>query len=206
MNAVEPPAFSPLSSSQDSERALRHRGNTHNSESSSSDFHEVVSQPQFSKKDKKVAPLYDLDLPKISQRLLLWLTAMSSVTLVEGLIGLSVKNVHVLRNFFNIFALICTLAFSTRAIDAWNEGSEVLKEDSSVSYDPESGQPTRSRQIKHDRYYNFGFRRIALLATFFNCSFMICTSCFDWSENVHHLVEHWDTDGHAKEATITQES
>ena len=63
-------------------------------------------------------------LEKISGRLLLYLVAMTSFTLVEGLIGLSHKNVHVLRDFFNFSILVLTLAFSTRAIDIWNESQQ----------------------------------------------------------------------------------
>lgn len=62
VNAEEPPAFSPLSTSQDSERSLRHRVTTNISESSSSDFHEVVPKSRFQKKDKKIASLYDFNL------------------------------------------------------------------------------------------------------------------------------------------------
>lgn len=40
------------------------------------------------------------------------------------MIGILMKNVHVLRDFFNITLLICALGFSTRSIDAWNETEE----------------------------------------------------------------------------------
>jgi len=62
-----------------------------------------------------------LKLSQISTRLLLYMVAMCSFTLVEGLIGMLTKNVHVLRDFFSVLLLIVALCFSTRAIDNWNE-------------------------------------------------------------------------------------
>jgi len=32
-----------------------------------------------------------------------------------------------------------------------------------------------------------------LLAVFFNCTFMVFGSTFDWVENIHHLIEHWES-------------
>lgn len=61
------------------------------------------------------------ELEQVSNKLLLYIVAMSSFTLVQGLIGLSTKNAHVIRDFLNFMALIIALGFSTRAIDIWNE-------------------------------------------------------------------------------------
>jgi len=47
--------------------------------------------------------------------------ALSSFTLVEGMLGMFTKNVHVLRDAFNITLLILALSFATHAIDVWNE-------------------------------------------------------------------------------------
>lgn len=114
---------------------------------------------------------------------------MSSFTLVQGLIGASTKNAHVIRDFLNFTALIIALGFSTRAIDIWNE-SEYENQIDLQGDDIEGGIAIAS--MSYDRHYNFGQRRINLLATFFNCVFMIFIFVFDWVENIHHVMEHWD--------------
>jgi hypothetical protein len=114
---------------------------------------------------------------------------MSSFTLVQGLIGLSTKNAHVLRDFLNFAALIIALCFSTRAIDIWNESQQESQIDSQ-SDDLEGGSNTVT--VTKDRHYNFGQRRINLLAAFFNCVFLIFIFVFDWVENVHIVMEHWE--------------
>ena len=62
-----------------------------------------------------------MKLSQISTKLLLYMVAMCSFTLVEGVIGMLSKNVHVLRDFFGVVMLIAALCFSTRAIDSWND-------------------------------------------------------------------------------------
>ena len=52
---------------------------------------------------------------------MLYLVGMTSFTLVEGVIGISLKNVHVLKDFFGFFMMLVTLGFSSKAIDVWNE-------------------------------------------------------------------------------------
>ena len=49
---------------------------------------------------------------------------------------------------------------------------------------------------KHDRHFNFGYRRINLLAAFFNCVFLIFIFIFDWMETIHHMMEHWEAQEH----------
>jgi hypothetical protein len=51
--------------------------------------------------------------------MVLFLTVLASFSLVEGLIGLAYKNVHVLRSFFNTFMLILAFSFSYKAFEAW---------------------------------------------------------------------------------------
>ncbi len=52
------------------------------------------------------------------------MTALSSITLVEGMLGLSFQNVHILRDFFNVVMLIMTVGFTMKAIDIWNENMQ----------------------------------------------------------------------------------
>jgi divalent metal cation (Fe/Co/Zn/Cd) transporter len=80
-----------------------------------------------------------------------------------------------------------TLAFSTRAIDIWNESQQEQHYD-----DLESDKSHK----KNDRHYNYGYRRINLLAAFFNCVFLIFIFIFDWMETIHHLMEHWEAQAH----------
>ena len=87
-------------------------------------------------------------------------------------------------------ALIIALGFSTRAIDIWNESQQELMYDKQ-SDDLEEGA-ARNTSTTIDRHYNFGHRRINLLAAFFNCVFLIFIFVFDWVENVHVVMEHWE--------------
>jgi len=52
----------------------------------------------------------------ISFRLTLWLVAMGSIALVEGILGGAIGNIHVVIDFFNITLMICTLSISVAAI------------------------------------------------------------------------------------------
>ena len=67
---------------------------------------------------------------------MLYLVAMVSFTLVEGVIGLSMKNVHLLKDFFGFLMMLIALAFSSRAIDIWNETQQETYFDQMV-IDPE---------------------------------------------------------------------
>ena len=66
---------------------------------------------------------------------MLYLVGMTSFTLVEGVIGLSMKNVHILKDFFGFFMMLIALAFSSRAIDIWNETQQETYYDQMI--DPE---------------------------------------------------------------------
>ena len=54
-----------------------------------------------------------------------------------------------------------------------------------------------------DRHYNYGVaRRMNLLATFFNCVYLIFTFVFDWVENLHHIMERWEAGQQTEESLI----
>lgn len=56
----------------------------------------------------------------IAFRLILWLVAMGSIALVEGILGAAIGNIHVVIDFFNITLLIITLSISVKAIQFWS--------------------------------------------------------------------------------------
>jgi len=111
------------------------------------------------------------------------MTAMGSITLVEGVLGISLFNVHILRDFFNVLLLILTMGFTMKAIDIWNEKTA------------EGGKRRRNRDL--DPNWQFGFRRFCLLATFFNCAFLLFTAIFDYMEAFHGFMESWEGQTHA---------
>ena len=77
------------------------------------------------------------DMDSISFRLILWLVAMGSIALVEGILGVAIKKIHVVIDFFNIILLIITLSISVKAIDFW---SSKCKEKSKQAADIEGGR------------------------------------------------------------------
>ena len=99
--------------------------------------------------------------------------------------------------------LIITLALSQRAIDIWNDYQEEQKADKKAA-DLESISGGYSSNYQ-DRHYNFGYRRVLLMATFLNCVFIIFSTTFDWLENVHHLIEHWEKSMHSQGTLLNQD-
>ena len=55
------------------------------------------------------------------QRILIYMTALASITVVEGVIGFAYLNSHVLRDFYNCLMLVIALVFSSKAIDILQE-------------------------------------------------------------------------------------
>jgi hypothetical protein len=76
-------------------------------------------------------------MDSITFRLILWLVAMGSIALVEGILGVAIKKIHVVIDFFNIILLIVTLSISVKAIDFW---STKCKEKKQQAADMESGR------------------------------------------------------------------
>ena len=75
------------------------------------------------------------------------------------------------------------------------------------AHDDEMGNRGRSKSKTlsntNDRHYNYGMaRRMNLLAAFFNCVYLIFTFVFDWVENLHHIMEHWDADQSGESAVF----
>lgn len=110
-----------------------------------------------------------LDLANKPMWLLLLVTALGSISLVESVIGISFQNVHILRDFFNVVLLVACLSFSIKSIQIWSEKVKFGHKDSE---------------------YTFGYHRFCLLATFFNCVYLLFTSVFDWMETIHHFIEY----------------
>ena len=114
--------------------------------SSTSDDVQELDQPENEvviKQKKKTLTKVTQNLPgvndmdSISFRLILWLVAMGSIALVEGILGVAIKKIHVVIDFFNIILLIITLSISVKAIDFW---SAKCKEKSKQAADIEGGR------------------------------------------------------------------
>ena len=108
----------------------------------------------------------------ISFRLILWLVAMSSIALAEGILGIATGHLWVVIDFLNTSLLILTLCISVKAIEFW---SAKCKEQSKNSADLEGG----AGKSTIDLQFNFGYQRVCLLASLLNFTFMIFTSMFD---------------------------
>lgn len=111
-----------------------------------------------------------LDYKGISGRLLLYLTVMGSFSLVEGAIGVTHTNVHLVRDFLNSFLMLCALAFSAKSLEL-------------------SVQPP-------DEDFMFGYRRYNVMAAFVNSVYLMFSFMFSFVENLNHLIEHWEVEQH----------
>lgn len=132
-------------------------------------------EANYVRKPKETMPMPQndakLDLANKPMWLMLLVTALGSISLVEGVIGVSFQNVHILRDFFNVLLLVVTLSFSIKSIQIWVEKVKFGMKDSE---------------------FTFGYYRFCLLASFFNCVFLLFTSLFDWMETIHLLCEYLD--------------
>lgn len=102
-----------------------------------------------------------------------------SFAIVEGMIGISHTNVHLVRDFLNSFLMMGALCFSSKALE--------------LSLKPQ------------DEDYNFGYRRYNILAAFVNCVYLMFSFLFNFVDNLHHIVEHWEFDQHLNDTAIQTE-
>lgn len=103
------------------------------------------------------------------------ITALSSVSLAEAGLGISLKNTHVLRDFFNVLLLSASLFFSMRSLQLYHNNVE-------------KGRTTAA--------FNYGYLRFCLLACLINCVYLVFATSFDWMENYHYLMESWEKRSH----------
>lgn len=95
------------------------------------------------------------------------------------MIGISHTNVHLVRDFLNTFLMMAALCFSSKALE--------------LSLKPK------------DEEYNFGYRRYNILAAFINCVYLLFSFMFNFVDNLHHIVEHWEFDSHEHDTQIITE-
>jgi len=95
---------------------------------------------------------------------------MLSFAIVEGMIGITHTNVHLVRDFLNSFLMISALVFSSKALE--------------LSLN------------KEDEDYEYGYRRFNILAAFVNSVYLMFSFMFNFVDNLHHMVEHWEIDSH----------
>jgi Co/Zn/Cd efflux system component len=108
---------------------------------------------------------------QIGENLLLYITVICSFAIVEGMIGISHTNVHIVRDFLNCLLMVCALVFSSKALEMSNKAN--------------------------DEIYNFGYRRYNILAAFINTVYLLFSFMFGFVDNLHHIVEHWEAQGHS---------
>ncbi|CDW76790.1 cation transporter [Stylonychia lemnae] len=103
-----------------------------------------------------------------SERLILYITVIGSFSLVEGMLGLFHANVHLIRDFMNTLLMLCSLGFSAKALQ--------------LSFKSKTNS------------FQFGYRRFNVLAAFVNSVYLLFSFVFGFVDNLHHMVEHWETD------------
>jgi len=111
-----------------------------------------------------------------SKRLVLYITVLGSFSLVEGVIGVLHVNVHLIRDFFNSMLMLCALGFSSKALEL------------------------ASKAQSHA--FVFGYARVNVLAAFVNACYLLFSFVFGFVDNLHHMVEHWEEESHAREAAL----
>ena len=58
-------------------------------------------------------------------------------------------------------------------------------------------------QKPRDDKFNFGYRRINILAAFVNTIYLLFSFIFDFMENLHHVIEHWEEESHETDVAGT---
>lgn len=104
---------------------------------------------------------------------MLYISLFGSFAVIEGLIGFSHINVHIVRDFLNFVLMIAAMYFSSKALQL-------------------------SQKPKDDEF-NYGYRRFNILAAFINSVYLIFTFIFDFVDILHHSVEHWEEESHEGE-------
>ncbi len=56
----------------------------------------------------------------IAERLLMYITIIGSFAIVECMIGLSHANVHIVRDSLNVFLMLASLIFSSKALHQYH--------------------------------------------------------------------------------------
>ena len=95
---------------------------------------------------------------------------LSIFSAIEAIIGFTHHNAHIIRDFLTSGLMITSMLISYRAIQL-------------------------SRR-KRNHEYNFGYRRMNILAAFINMVFIICKSLFGFLDTLHHVCEHWEFELH----------
>ena len=89
------------------------------------------------------------------------------------MLGVFHTNVHLIRDFMNCILMLSALAFSSKALQ--------------LSFKTKTNS------------FLFGYRRFNVLAAFVNSVYLLFSFVFGFVDNLHHMVEHWEADSHAKE-------
>ena len=110
----------------------------------------------------------------------MYITVMASFAIVESMIGLSHSNVHIVRDSLNMFLMLAALMFSSKALQL--------------------------SQKQKDEDYPFGYRRFNIMAAFVNSVYLLFSFVFNFVDNLHHMVEHWEVDSHNSNSTSSIKS
>ena len=93
------------------------------------------------------------------------LVALIVVCLIEAIIGFTHHNGYIIRDFLLSAIMIASIMISQRALQL-------------------------SRK-KRNHEYNFGYRRMNILAAFVNMVYILVMGVFGALETVEHMIEHW---------------
>jgi Co/Zn/Cd efflux system component len=104
----------------------------------------------------------------------MYITVLGSFAIVECLLGLSHSNVHIVRDALNVFLMLAALVFSSKALQL--------------------------SQKPRDDEYPFGYRRFNIMAAFVNTVYLLFSFVFQFVDNLHHMLEHWESDQHQMQA------
>ena len=107
----------------------------------------------------------------------MYITVIASFAIVECMIGLSHTNVHIVRDSFNVFLMLSALVFSSKALQL-------------------------SQKPKDDDY-PYGYRRFNIMAAFVNSVYLLFSFIFNFVDNLHHMLEHWEVDSHQADSQGT---
>lgn len=103
----------------------------------------------------------------------MYITVIASFAIVECMIGLSHTNVHIVRDCLNVFLMLSALVFSSKALQL--------------------------SQKPRDDDYPFGYRRFNIMAAFVNSVYLLFSVVFSFVDNLHHMLEHWESESHSKD-------
>jgi len=102
---------------------------------------------------------------------MLYLVVLGSFSIVECVIGISLKNVHIVRDFLSSAFLLMTLGFSLKAMQI-------------------------SESSRRSEVFNYGHARFNLLAAFLNTSLIVFICVYGFIETIRHILEQAESENH----------